>query len=173
MLTIKHAKHSTEPDTGDAALIQPDDWNDPHTVEGEVENAMPAPMPARTIKGTKSGPADDLTADEINGILAKPTVITSGASHNVAPSEVRVLVSKTVSSPTGIVLPDSATKEGPVLIMDVKGDVATSPITVTFTGGQTAGGQTQVIIANPFSGYWFNPLPPNEFPAGGWYLTVA
>lgn len=121
------------------------------------------------LLGKKSGTNYDTqweSADTVNGFLSAPKFVTSGASYSVLAADVRVLVNKTVGSVTSIVLPDSTTKTGPVLVKDLKGDAATNNITVTFTGGQTCDGLSSVVVGINYGSYWFTPLS-----TGGWYLS--
>ncbi len=108
------------------------------------------------------------SASAVNDLLATPTEITSGATYNSVATDKRILVKKTVGSATSIVLSAAATKEGPVLVKDIKGDADVNAITVTFTGGDTADGLASVPINFKYGGYWFNPIS-----TGNWYLTAA
>jgi hypothetical protein len=98
------------------------------------------------------------------GIYANPTFVTAGASYNSVVTDTRILVNKTIGSATSVVLALSAGYQLPVLVKDLKRDSDTNPITVTFSGGQTMDGLSQVVINNPAGYFWFNPLA-----AGGWY----
>lgn len=102
------------------------------------------------------------------GLIATPTFITDGADIGdpfaVDPTMLRVLVNKTVGAATEIVLDPASTFQAPLLIKDLKGDADLNPITITFSGGDTMDGLTQVVINNPFGYMWFNPLA-----AGNWY----
>lgn len=105
----------------------------------------------------------------LNGAqFGAPTIITSGSTYNSVATDARILVNKTISSATSIVLLGSASYFQPVLVKDLKGDSVADPITVTFTSGQTADGLSSVVIAAGYGAWWFNPLA-----AGGWYLTAA
>lgn len=95
------------------------------------------------------------------------TTIQSGSSYDAQPNDQRILVNKTIGSVTAILLPLGVNKNGPVLVKDLKGDAATNPITVTFTGNEQADGLGTVTINVNYGAYWFNPL------TGGYYLTVA
>ncbi len=102
----------------------------------------------------------------IQAIQITPTFVTSGATYNSVATDTRILVNKTIGSATSVVLLSSTSYSQPVLVKDLKGDAATNPITVTFSGGQTLDGlaPAQVVINNPYGYFWFNPLA-----SGGWY----
>lgn len=93
-----------------------------------------------------------------------PTFVTSGLSYNSVATDTRILVNKTIGSATSVVLLTSTQYSLPVLVKDLKGDADSNPITVTFSGGQTMDGLSNVVISNPYGYFWFNPLA-----AGGWY----
>lgn len=97
-------------------------------------------------------------------IYPPPKFITSGSVYNSVATDTRILVNKTIGSATSIVLLSSTAYSQPVLVKDLKLDSDANPITVTFSGGQTMDGLTQVVIQNPGGYFWFNPLA-----SGGWY----
>lgn len=101
------------------------------------------------------------------------TVITAGAT-NVSPyfvttTDTRILFNKTLASPSFAVLPGAASMAFPfgILFKDLKGDAATNPITITFTGGELCDGQTSVVINNAFGWVTINPVPGG----GAWFQT--
>lgn len=98
-----------------------------------------------------------------------PTFITSGATtgspYAATATDFQLLVNKSASAATGILLPNSATRALlPVLVKDLKGDAATFQIDVTFTGGQTCDGLSTYSIIGNYAWQWFYPLA-----SGGWY----
>ena len=93
-----------------------------------------------------------------------PTFVTSGSVYDSVSTDTRILVNKTIGSATSIVLDNSTNYPLPVLVKDLKGDAATNPITVTFTGGQLIDGLSSIVISNNYGYFWFNPLS-----SGGWY----
>lgn len=97
-------------------------------------------------------------------VFGEPTFVLAGASYNSVATDTRILVNKTIGSATSIVLLSSLVYSQPVLVKDLKLDSDANPITVTFSGGQTMDGLTQVVIQNPGGYFWFNPLA-----SGGWY----
>lgn len=104
-------------------------------------------------------------SDFLNASITSPlTFVTSGASYNSVAADKRIMVNKTIGSATGVLLLASTSYVFPVLVKDLKGDADINPITVTFTGGQTLDGLSQIVINNPYGYFWFNPLP-----TGGWY----
>ena len=92
-----------------------------------------------------------------------PTIITSGAVYNSVATDTRILINKTIGSATSVVLLASAGYFQPILVKDYKGDAATNPITVTFSGGQTMDGLASVVIGTNYGYFWFNPGPSGGF----------
>lgn len=92
----------------------------------------------------------------------QPTFVTSGSVYNSVATDTRILVNKTVGSPTSVVLLGGASYVLPVLVKDLKGDAATNPITVTFVSG-TLDTLASITINNPFGYFWFNPLANGNF----------
>lgn len=97
-------------------------------------------------------------------LYGQPTFITDTYAYNSVATDTRILVNQAVAGATSIVLGLASSYGFPVLVKDLKGDADTNPITVTFTGGETLDGLSQVVINNPFGYFWFNPLK-----AGNWY----
>lgn len=99
-----------------------------------------------------------------------PTIITTGATlaspYAVSATETQILFNKTVGTASGALLPNSTTRQAPVLIKDIKGDADTNNISVTFTAGQSCDGLTTYPILLPYGGVWFSPLA-----AGGWFVS--
>ena len=99
---------------------------------------------------------------DIIGNGGLPTIITSGSVYNSVQSDVRILVNKTVGSPTTIALLAASLYFQSVLVKDVKGDAATNNITITFPG--TYDGIASPLVINTNYGFiWFNPLPTGNF----------
>lgn len=90
------------------------------------------------------------------------TIITSGATYASVQTDTRILVNKTVGSPTAITLLAASVYFQPVLIKDIKGDAGTNNITVNFPG--TYDGIASPLTINTNYGWlWFNPLPTGNF----------
>lgn len=90
------------------------------------------------------------------------TFVTSGSSYTSVQTDTRILVNKTVGSPTTIALLGGASYFQPVLIKDLKGDAATNNITVTFPGTYD-GIASPLTISNNYGWIWMNPLPTGNF----------
>lgn len=90
------------------------------------------------------------------------TIITSGASYPSVQTDTRILVNKTVGSPTAITLLAGSAYFQPVLVKDAKGDAFTNNITVNFPGTYD-GIVSPLKITNNFGWIWFNPLPSGNF----------
>ena len=90
------------------------------------------------------------------------TIITSGASYTSLQTDTRILVNKTVGSPTTVALLAASSYFQPVLVKDLKGDAGTNNITVTFPGTYD-GIASPLTISNNFGWIWFNPLPTGNF----------
>ncbi len=103
-----------------------------------------------------------ITADQMAVLIGvsvyQNTIVTSGATYNSVDTDVRILINKTIGSATAVVLLPSADYGQPILVKDAKGDAATNPITITFSGGQLMDGLNQVVINTPYGYFWFNPL---------------
>lgn len=95
------------------------------------------------------------------------TEITSGASYNALTTDTTILVLKTIGSATSIVVPAAVSMQYPfgIFIKDAKGDAASNPITVTFSGGQNCDGLTTMTINNAYGWLKIVPLPGGT----GWY----
>jgi hypothetical protein len=90
------------------------------------------------------------------------TIITSGATYPSVQTDTRILVNKTVGSPTAITLLAAGSYFQPVLVKDLKGDAGTNNITVNFPG--TFDGIASPLTINTNYGFiWFNPLPTGNF----------
>jgi len=98
-------------------------------------------------------------------------ILTSGSTYNVLPTDTRILVNKTLGSPTSIIFPPALSMQYPygILIKDLKGDAATNPITINFTGGELCDGLTsgQISIQNPYGWVTIAPVPG----ASAWYMS--
>ena len=93
--------------------------------------------------------------------LASPFAVETTAT--------RVLFNKTLASASYALLPlsESMAYSQPVLFKDLKGDAATNPITVSFSGGELCDGLSQVQIANAYGWVTINPIPGES----GWFMT--
>jgi hypothetical protein len=84
---------------------------------------------------------------------------TTAGNVTVAVSDGLIAVNKSVGAATGVTLPDSSTKVGPVKVGDFKGDAGTNNITVTISGaGKFNGNQSSFTIAGNGASYVFTPL---------------
>jgi hypothetical protein len=90
------------------------------------------------------------------------TIITSGATYTSVQADTRILVNKTVGSPTAITLLAASSYLQPVLVKDLKGDAATNNITVNFPG-TFDGIASPLTISTAYGFIWFNPLPTGNF----------
>ena len=97
-----------------------------------------------------------------SGSSAALTIVQSGATYNSVQTDARILVNKTIGSPTTIALLAASSYFQPVLVKDLKGDAGTNNITVTFPG--TFDGDASPLTINTNYGWiWFNPLPTGNF----------
>jgi hypothetical protein len=100
------------------------------------------------------------------------TLVTSGSVYNMLGTDTRIVVDKTIGSPTSIVVPlaSSMAYPFPVMIKDGKGDAGngTNIITITFTGGQLCDGQPSLVIDNAYGWVTINPFPVT---LASWYQT--
>lgn len=102
-------------------------------------------------------------------------VVTSGATigspFNVPAGISRVLFNKTIgaSSYALMALSSTYTSSASILIKDIKGDAVTDPITINFTGGELADGQSQIVLSTAYAGILLTPYPLG----GGFYITAA
>lgn len=96
-------------------------------------------------------------------------IVTAGSVYNVQTTDTRILIDKTLGSPTSVVFPlsNSMIYQQPVLIKDIKGDAFTDNITITFSGGQLIDGLPQIVINNNYGWAWINPIPGGN----GWYQS--
>jgi hypothetical protein len=97
-----------------------------------------------------------------SGSSAALTIITSGATYNSIQTDTRILVNKTIGSPTAVALLAASSYFQPVLVKDLKGDAGTNNITVTFPG-TFDGIASPLTISTNFGWIWFNPLPTGNF----------
>lgn len=120
----------------------------------------------------------NVTVNTVAGFISalpvlNAVIITSGATigspYAVATTNTRVLFNKTVSSPSFATCPiaNTVTYGHSIFFKDLKGDAATNPITIRFTGGELCDGLTQLVIANPFGWVEVTPVPGG----GAWYQS--
>ncbi len=98
----------------------------------------------------------------IIGSGGAPTFVLSGATYNSVATDTRILVNKTIGSPTTIALLGGASYFQPVLVKDVKGDAGTNNITVTYPGTYD-GNASPLIISSNYGWIWFNPRASGNF----------
>jgi hypothetical protein len=103
------------------------------------------------------------------------TILTSGSVYNALTTDTKILVNKTIGSPTSIILPLAASMFYPfgVFIKDLKGDSGTNPITITFSGGQLCDNENSFTINNPYGFLTLNPIPGAVGTTGtnAWYQS--
>ena len=98
---------------------------------------------------------------------ANPTIITKSYSSVV--TDTRILIELSPIVPITVTMLPSSSYAQPILIMDVAGTVTSvDTVTINFSGGQTASGQSSILLQNAYAGVWLNPLP-----SGGFYITQA
>jgi hypothetical protein len=103
------------------------------------------------------------------GSFINPTIIKTGTSYASVGTDTRILLELGAASAFTITLLASSSYTQPILVKDVFGTVSESDeLTILFSGGQTADGQTSVVLRDAYAGIWLNPLT-----AGNWYLTAA
>lgn len=97
---------------------------------------------------------------------------TSGSPYLVQPTDTQVVFDKAIGSASYARLPlaGSMTYPFPILFKDWKGDAATNAISLSFSGGQTCDGLTQVTIQNAFGWVWLAP-GPEATGATGWAIV--
>lgn len=110
-----------------------------------------------------------LLAQFLTAITTAVTIIEQGATlgdpYVVSPEEYRILFNKTVPSDSYAEIGGGAERTTPVMVRDIYGNADAFPISVSFTG-TCDGIASPIVIAAPYGGYVFNPLPN-----GNWYLT--
>ena len=100
-------------------------------------------------------------------------LITSGATsvspYAITTTNTGVLFDKADGAASYAVAPLSSSMvyRGPFLVKDFKGDAATHPIQITFTGGETCDGQAIWTINNPYGFFSMAPSPTGT----NWYQT--
>ena len=99
------------------------------------------------------------------------TVITTGATlaspYLMLTTDTQILFKKTAGSPSYLRAPLAASMRAPfpVVIKDIKGDAATNPITVLFSGGELIDGASTLSINNAYGWVRINPNPGG----GAWF----
>jgi hypothetical protein len=103
------------------------------------------------------------------GSFINPTILKTGTSYASVGTDTRILLELSAASAFTITLLSSSSYTQPILVKDVFGTVSESDeLTILFSNGQTADGQTSVVLRDAYAGIWLNPLT-----AGNWYLTAA
>jgi hypothetical protein len=98
-----------------------------------------------------------------------PTIIKTGSSYPSVSTDTRILMDLTVATPFTITMLASTNYSQPILVKDIAGNLSgTDTLTINFSGGQTADGETSIVLTTPYDGIWLNPLA-----AGGFYITQA
>lgn len=95
-------------------------------------------------------------------------IVMSGASYAVLPTDTRILVNKTLGSPTTIVFPsaNSMLYGGDILVKDIKGDADTNNITLNF-GTSNCDGLSTIPIVNAYGWVKVTPIPGSS----NWYMS--
>lgn len=93
-----------------------------------------------------------------------PTFVVSGSVYNSVATDTAIMIDLPIAAAISVVLLSAQSYAFPVLVKDFNGHAAdATPITVTFSGGQTMDGLTQVVINNPYGFFIFNPLRTGNF----------
>ena len=95
------------------------------------------------------------------------TVVQAGSTYVALPTDVLIIVQKTVGSPTTIDLPAFTSKAGFYYIKDGKGDAGTNAITVTPSGTDAIDGLTGTQLQIT-TNYGILQIAPD--PLGGWVI---
>jgi len=96
-----------------------------------------------------------------------PTIVST--TYNSVATDTRLLVELSPVNPITITMLASSSYSQPILIKDVNGTVsAIDTVTIDFSNGQTADGETSITLSNAYAGIWLNPLA-----SGGFYITNA
>lgn len=112
----------------------------------------------------------DLAADVGAAAFASfmtPTVITAAGDHTVAADENYLVFNKTSGAATGVTLPESAARAGPIRIKDGKGDASSNNITITPDGSETIDGLPSWVISFDMGGVLLVPRPDGL----GWWTA--
>lgn len=84
---------------------------------------------------------------------------TSAGNVTVATTDGLIIINKTVGQATTVTLPASASKSGPVKVVDWKGDASTNVITIALTGGDKLNGNlTTWVIASDGGSVMLDPI---------------
>lgn len=94
---------------------------------------------------------------------ALETLVPQGSTYASIASDVRILISTGISSPTTVNLLSAGSYFQPVLVKDINGNAAAYPITINFSG-TFDGIASPLIIDTNYGWFWMNPLP-----SGNWY----
>lgn len=104
---------------------------------------------------------------------ATTEVILSGATsinpYLILPNDGIILFNKTAGSASFTIAPlaSSMFSTNPILIKDLKGDAATNPITISFTGIQLCDGLASIVISNDYGWTRITPAPGGA----AWYQS--
>lgn len=132
----------------------------------DASSVMPIVSPGNAAQGN-SYQVPLSTLATFFGSFGTPTLIAT--TYNSVASDTRILVNLSPVNPITVLMLNSSQYTQPILIKDIGGTVtAVNTVTIDFSGGQTADGQTSLTLQNAYAGIWLNPLE-----AGGFYLTAA
>lgn len=96
-----------------------------------------------------------------------PTVITAAGDLTITSAHHYVVLNKTSGAATGITLPASAARVGPVRIKDGKGDASSNNITLTPDGSETIDGLSSWVISFDYAGVLLVPRSDGN----GWWTA--
>ena len=143
----------------------------PPLTGGEV---MEIVSPGNAAQGNTYQVTTDVLAAFFAAFPALNTDIITAGATSISPFAVettatRVLFNKTLGSASYAALPlvASMAYSQPVLFKDLKGDAATNPITISFTGGQLCDGLATLQITTAYGWVTINPVPGGS----SWYMT--
>lgn len=149
---------------GDVALGNPfaadaDGYFRFHLIGGHYRIVVTQGAATRTFRWVAVGTAQGLDLP-LGGFGAREHIAAGAAT--VLPTDVILLINKTVGEATSALVPLSSTRAGsPVIIKDAKGDANINPITPAFSGGELCdeldGSKYQ--ITTPYGWVRFDPLP--------------
>lgn len=100
------------------------------------------------------------------GSYYNPTFVKT--TYSSVATDTRLLVQLNPVNPIAITILPSSSYTQPILVKDTNGTVsAVNTVTIDFSGGQLADGQSSITLQNAYAGIWLNPL------ANGFYITNA
>jgi hypothetical protein len=127
-----------------------------------VQGGTTKQVPLSTIAAQIS-PSAGVSATIIDGA-------TIGDPYVVAPGVTRVLFDKTVGAASYVLFGLSIEYgTAAILVKDIKGDAASNPITIQFSGGELADGLSTIVLDTAYAGVRVTPYPMG----GGYYITAG